>query len=119
MKDNQGIELVKGDLCILVIDTPIENPSELIIFLEAEPYTYKVLKDGTEISKTTDTVKYYPLTDLGEEVARFDSGITQEPLHREQKFVVTHIKPKHLNKISSTGLIGNKKKVYDVITALL
>jgi len=85
MKDIDGTELVKGDACILVLDKPVENPSQIIIFLKSEEYVYKVIKDGTERTKTTDTIKYYPLTDNGLEVANYDAGVNNASLHREQK----------------------------------
>jgi len=42
MKDNQGTELVRGDLVLLTIDTPVEHPAQLIIYLNNKVLTYMV-----------------------------------------------------------------------------
>lgn len=125
MKDRKGTELVRGDLIMYIVDTPVEHPTELVIFLENEEYTYKVTDvnaltgTSTERTETTNKVKYYPLTDLGLEVAKYDAGQTQTGLHRQQKYIITNTKSDNVLKVSSDKLSGYTKTLYTAIAALL
>lgn len=119
MKDKNGIELVEGDAVILSIDTPIERPSQKVIFKSQVERTIRVMEDGTEVTKKVCDIFYYPITDEGLEVAKFDAGHTQTALHREREFKATNIKPRHLIKMNSGTLRGYTKTLYDSIVALL
>ena len=121
MKDEKGIELVEGDLVMLTIDTPVEHPAELIIFLENKEYTFDVSGEDpltgeyTERTETTNTVKYYPITEEGLQVAKYDNGTEQLGMHRQQEYTVDNIKPKHLLKVDDFTLRGYDKTIYDDI----
>lgn len=119
MKDSANIELIEGDLVLLTIDTPIEHPAELIIFIENEEYVYDVTEDGEEKTITTNKVKYYPINKEGLQVAKFDAGVTQTDFHRQKKFIVTNICSKNLLKLDSNTLTGYNKTLFDSIVALL
>lgn len=119
MKDSKNIDLAEGDLVILTIDRPTEHPAELIIFLNAVERTYKITEDDVELTKTTNEVHYYPITDEGLEVAKFDAGVTQNNFHRQTKYTVTNTLPKHVLKMDETQLRGYTKTLYDSIIALL
>lgn len=124
MKDSEGTDLVRGDLVMLTIDTPVEHPAELIIFLENDVLTYMVDVDDDDIidqqkEVTINTVLYYPISDEGLEVANYDAGTVMTAMHRQQEFKVTNVDPKHLLKFSDKGLRGYSKTLYDSIQALL
>ena len=122
MKDSKGTELVEGDLIMISIDTPIAHPAELIIYISNEENITVIDsdEDGIEDSRrevVTNTIRYYPLSDLGLEVATFDNGGTQNLLHREQKYTVTNIEPRHVLKMNPNTLSGYAKTLYDNISA--
>ena len=119
MKDKNGIELVKGDLVFLTIDTPVEYPSQLVIFKEQVERTYEVTEDGEARTKLVCDIYYYPITPIGLEVATYDSGATTATLHREKEYKATNVEPKHLIKGTPSTLRGYKKELYDDIVALL
>ena len=125
MKDKEGTELAAGDLIMLIIDTPVEHPAELVIFLENEEYTYKLVDvdpetgESTERTETTNKIKYYPISDDGLEVAKHDAGQTQTKFHRQQKYIVTEMKSRHLLKMDSNNLSGYEKTLHDSIVALI
>jgi len=119
MKDSNNIELVRGDLVMLTIDTPIHHPAELVIFLDIEEYVFKVTEDGEERTETTKTLHYYPLTKEGLEVANYDAGVEQLKFHRQQKYTASNICPVHLLKVDGAKLNGYAKTVFDEISALL
>ena len=119
LKDSKGTILTKGDLIMVTIDTPVIKPVELVIFISSEEFVTKVDKDGTETTVKTNTVKYYPLTKEGLEVAKFDNSVTQESIHREQKYTLTNILPKHILKRTSNVLRGLSKDMYNQILAVI
>lgn len=122
MKDSKGVDLVEGDLILITIDTPVHHPAELIIYISNEEniIVTDTNEDGIEDGRTTtitNTIKYYPLTPQGLEVAIFDNGGTQAAIHREQKFTVTNIEPRHVLKMDANKLSGYAKTLYDSISA--
>ena len=119
MKDKEGVDLVEGDLVMVTIKTPTQNPAFLAIFLNYEEYVYKITVNEEEVSRTTNTLHYYPITDDGLEVAKFDNGVNQPKMHREQKFTLTNIKAEDLLKMDPLKLRGYQKTLYDSIIALL
>jgi hypothetical protein len=119
MKDRNNVELVEGDFIMIVIDNPQETPALLVIYLDNEEYTYEVTENGEERSVTTNTIKYYPITDEGLEVAKFDASVTQLLPHREKKFNITNIHPDNVIKMNTSVLRGYNKTLFDSITALL
>lgn len=120
MKDKNNVELVRGDLVLVTFDTPVISPTELVMYLEIETRVIKVNPtNGQETTKTTRTLKYYPLTDEGLEVAKTDAGVSQVKFHREKKFTITNVESKHLLKLPSSSVREYKKTLYDQIVALL
>ena len=124
MKDNQGTELVRGDLVLLTIDTPVEHPAQLIIYLDNKVLTYMVdYTDDNEVdcqkAVTINTVHYYPISEEGLEVANYDAGVVVEHMHRQKEFEVTNVDCKHLLKFDSAGLRGYSKTLYDSIQDLI
>ena len=119
MKDRNNVELVEGDFIMIVVDNPQETPALLVIYLNNEEYTYKVTEDGEERTKTTDTIHYYPITDEGLEVAKYDAGVTQLLPHRQKKFNITNICSDNIIKMNTSVLRGHNKTIFDSIIALL
>ncbi len=119
MKDKEGIELVEGDLIMLTIDTPVEKPSQLVIFLNFIEEVTSIDSNGNETSNTGSTLHYYPISDLGLEVAKFDNGVTQTGFYRKEKYTATNINSINLLKMKSSNLKDYKKTLYDAIVALL
>jgi hypothetical protein len=119
MKDRNGLDIVRGDLIMIIIDTPIHKPSELVIYLDNEDYVYKVTEDGEEKSKETKHVIYYPLSDEGLEVANYDNGSASSLIHREKKFKITNINSDNIIKADSSNLRGYAKTLYDSIIVLV
>ena len=119
MKDRNNTELVEGDFIMIVVDNPQETPALLVIYLNNEEYTYKVTEDGEERTITTDTIHYYPITDEGLEVAKYDAGVTQLLAHREEKFNITNICSDNIIKMNTDVLRGYNKVLFDSIIALL
>ena len=118
MKDNEGTELVAKDLVMVTIETPITRPAEVVIFIENEPLTVReVDADGAEITRNIDNLKYYPITDEGLEVANADNGNAATTIHREKKYILSNVEPKHLLKMSTANLRGYNKVLYDAIVA--
>lgn len=119
MKDKNNVELVQGDLVLITFDTPVISPTEFGIYLEMEEVVTSIDSNNNETSKITHTLKYYPLTDEGLEVAKKDAGVSQVKLHREKKFTVTNVESKHLIKMPTSSVRGYKKTLYDQIVVLL
>ena len=115
MKDSTGIELTRGDLVMITIDTPVERPADLIIYLSFEEYVHTITDDGQERTETTTTVHYYPLLKEGVEVAKYDNGVSQSLAHREQKYTIKNIESRHLLKMDPLTLRGYSKTLYDQI----
>lgn len=119
MKDSNNIELVEGDLVVLTIDTPVEHPTELVIFLNIEEYVFNITEDGEERTEITKILHYYPLTKEGLQVANYDAGVSQSTFHRQKKFTASNICSKNLLKVSGDTLHGYTKTLFDEILALL
>lgn len=119
MKDKNGIELVKGDLVILSIDNPIDHPAQKVIFKNQIERVISITEDGQERTKKICDINYYPISDKGLEVAKFDAGQSQAIMHREKEYKATNIKPRHLIKLNAGTLRGYEKTLYDSIVALL
>jgi hypothetical protein len=120
MKDKEGTTLTRGDLTMLIIDTPVDQVAGLVMFLENEEYTVQAEDDdGNEILKNVNTVLYYPITDEGLEVAKYDNGNAPATMHREKKFTVTNVEPKHLLKMDSSNLRDYQKTLFTNISAEL
>ena len=119
MKDSSGQELERGDLMMITIDTPLEHPAELVIYLSHKEIVYKVTEDEVELTKTINTIKYYPISEHGLEVAKTDAGIDIKKFHREKGYEVTNMEPRHLLKFNPGKLRGYSKALYDEIAALL
>jgi len=124
MKDSNNIELNEGDLTMYSIDTPTQHPAELIIYLSNEEIiTHVDIDDDNDpdasTTVVTNTVKYYPITDEGLEVAKFDAGVTQNNFHRQEKYNLTNMEPRHILKVDTFTLRGHQKTLYDSIIALL
>ena len=119
MKDSLGQELERGDVILITIDTPVEHPAQLVIYLSNKEIVYDVTEDGVESTKTINTIKYYPLSEEGLEVAKHDAGVVVRNFHRTKGFEVTNMEPRHLRKFNPGSLMGYVKSIYDSITALL
>jgi len=119
MKDSLGQELTRGDLMMITIDTPVEHPAQLVIYLSHKEIVYAVTEDGVESTKTINTIKYYPLSEEGLEVAKHDAGVVVRNFHRTKGFEVTNMEPRHLRKFDPGSLVGYTKTLYNSIIALL
>lgn len=119
MKDRNKEELVRGDLIMFTIDTPVEHTAELVIYIQNHERVYDVEEDGEAKTVTTNTIQYYPLSKEGVEVATHDSGATTTKMHRQQKYEVTQMEPRHLLKFDDNTLRGQNKVYYDAIKALM
>ena len=119
MKDSLGQDLTRGDLMMITIDTPVEHPAELVIYLSHKEIVYDVTEDGVESTKTINTIKYYPISEGGLEVAKTDSGIVLNSFHRVKGYEVTNMEPRHLRKFNPGSLSGYTKSLYDSIKALV
>lgn len=119
MKDKNNIELVRGDIVMVIIDTPVEKPTELVVYLEMEEETTGYDSNDNAQTKTTRNLKYYPITDEGLEVAKYDADATLPKLYRTEKFIYTNIESRHLLKMPTSSVRGYKKELYDSIVALL
>jgi hypothetical protein len=75
--------------------------------------------DGTETTRDIHNLKYYPITDEGLEVAKFDNGNAPSTLHREQKYIYSNIESKHVLKMDKNNFRGYQKTLYDNIIAEL
>ena len=113
MKDSTGIDLVRGDLIMITIDTPVERTAEIVMYLDIETLTYNVTVDGTEQTRTTDTLHYYPLTDLGLEVARYDNDNIVDTIYRSKKYTTSNIESKNMLKMDTNTLRGYNKVLYN------
>ena len=113
MKDSEGTEINKCDLVLVTIDTPTREVTELVIFLEMEERVYNVTEDGEERSVTTRTMKYYPLTPEGLEVAKYDAREDQLLMHRQTKYTYTNITSDNLLIVDGNKLSGYKRQLYD------
>ena len=118
-KDKDGTELTRGDLVMVTIDTPVRPVAELVVFIDMEEYVHTITVDEEEVTKTTKTLTYYPLTEEGLEVANFDSNVTQSALHRQQKYTLSNIESKHMLKMRHETLNDFKKDLYDSILAVI
>lgn len=119
MKNINNEEILRGDLVIITIQTPIHHTAEIVIYLNNHERVYDVEEDGEPKSVTTNTVVYYPLTSEGLEVATHDSGTVSSTFHRQKEFQITHIKPQHVAPLESDLLTGTNKTYYDAIQLLL
>ena len=119
MKDSKGVELVRGDLIMITIDTPVEHPAELVMFLEIESLVYDVTVDGIEQSRTTDTLHYYPISKLGLEVAKYDNNNVTDLIYRTSKYTASNIESRHMLKLVPTVLRGYNKVLYTELLAEL
>jgi hypothetical protein len=118
MKDSIGQDLERGDLLMITIDTPLEHPAELIIYLSHKEIVYKVTEDGVESTKTINTIRYYPISEEGLEVAKHDAGISVRKFYRTKGYEVTNMEPRHLRKFNKR-FRGHAKDLYESIINLL
>ena len=119
MRDSLGTDLTRGDLMMITIDTPVEHPAQLVIYLSHKEIVYDVTEDGVESTKTINTIKYYPISEEGLEVAKHDAGVVVAKFHRTKGFEVTNMEPRHLLKFNAGSLRGYSKALYDSIIALI
>lgn len=117
MTDKEGNKLERGDLVMLVIKTPVENPSQLIVYLSStQTGTCKEEVDDKLIEEPEYTLLYYPLTKDGLEVAKFDNGTNDPTLTRGTKFTATKVRCSDLIKMNPDILRGYKKTLFEEIS---
>jgi len=120
MVDKNNVELIVGDLILLTPDKVIEKAGELVIFMEMVERTITCGAEDNIQTVTTTSMKYYPLTELGLEVARYDNNVTQDTaFFRKTPYTVTNINSHNLLKMNPLTLSILNKEYYDEITAII
>ena len=106
-----------GDLLMLTIDTPVEHPAQLIVFksIKTESYTVPATEETEAQELSINTLTYYPLTELGLEVAKSDNGNSPSTFHRETKFTVSNVHQRNLLEMNISFLRGYSKTLYEDI----
>lgn len=117
MKDKEGTELVQCDVVLLTIDTPVYNPTQVVVFIRMEEEVINITLDDEEVTKTINTLVYYPITDEALQVSNFDKNITQTALHRQKTYKTSNVESKHLLKVNPNTFRGHQKTLYDNIYA--
>ena len=120
MVDKNNVELIAGDLILLTPDKVIEKAGELVIFMEMVERTITCGTEDNIQTVTTTSMKYYPLTELGLEVARYDNDEEQDTaFFRKTPYTVTNINSHNLLKMNPLTLSILNKEYYDEITAII
>lgn len=104
MKDSNGITLETGDLLLVTFNVLIDENSIKIVF--------KSLNDD-------GTITYYPLTNQGLQVAKYDAGESQTGMYRTAPFKLVNIESNNIIKIEEGVLDSNLKRIYNQIITRL
>lgn len=119
MVDINNTELEVGDLILFTPDKVIDTPGKLFVYHSMDTKTIRCgAEDNVEVI-TIDTLKYFPLSQEGLQVARHITNTPQtDSLYRTQEYKIPNICSENLLKMDPAMLNSTLSNFYTQIVAL-